>query len=508
MTIRGALGWISNRWRTRSLATRIGIAILLALGAMQFLVGLVVTLTPPPQFVMLSARWVVGSVVEAYRIAAAGGGEDQLSKLPAAKHMRFALAPGLPPIPPGAGEMDGFFPQQRLGPTVAHALGGAVPVRMLSAGPPGGPGDAGGPPRRPDPPGTDAARNGWPSQVLIVPPEAGAIVSRGPLRDDEPDILTPEGFTMAVGLPDGRALMVVSGPNFGASRTTTLILSLAGGAILIALLAILTARSLLAPLGKLAALADRLGRERNPVPVDDLSIPELRSIATAFSTMHARLTRFVDERTQMLAAISHDLRTPLTRLTLSAEYVTDPRQRAELQSSLNDMKVMLEETLAFASQDARREEHRRLDLAALLSSLCDEAEDGGMPFTYDGPLHAIISARPVAIRRAFSNIVRNAGLYAGGGRITLQIDGNDALVTIADDGPGIPDEDLERVFQPFTRGETSRNRDTGGTGLGLTIARDLILGHGGTVALERGGPGLPGTGLIVRVRLPDEPPEG
>ena len=481
-----AFGWIRHRWRTRRLATRIGLAILLALAAMQLLAGLVFILTPPPRFVLLSARWVASSVQEAYRVAAAGGTAEDLRRLPSASHLDFSIAPSLPPAPPGNPPGDGFWPQQRLGPIVSQALGGAIPVRMLGAGPMPG---------------------GGPSHVATVPPDAGASLPRGPLREDEPDLFTPEGFTLAVQLPDGRALVVDSRPNGGPRprQGIPLYLTLAGAAMLIALMAILTARSLLAPLGKLAALADRLGRERNPVQMDDLAIPEFRSIATAFSTMHARLTRFVDERPQMLAALSHDLRTPLTRLTLAAEYVTDPRQRQELQASLNDMKVMLEETLAFASQDAKREEHRLVDLAALLASLCDEAEDNGTPFTYEGPLHAIISARPVALRRAFSNLVRNAALYAGGGRITLVVEGADAIVTIADDGPGIPEEDLERVFQPFTRGETSRNRDTGGTGLGLTISRDLILGHGGTIDLERGGEGRLGKGLVVRVRLPDEP---
>jgi signal transduction histidine kinase len=487
VTATGVLRWVRQRWRTRRLATRIGLAILLALAAMQLFAALVFFLSPQPRFVLLSARWVAASAVEAYRVAAGGGTEVDLGKLASAAHLEFRILPSLPAPPPGLEEQQGFWPQQRLGPIIAQALGGSAPVRVMGAGPPPGSG---------------------PSHVATVPENAGASLPRGPLRDDEPDLFTPEGFAVAVGLPDGRALLIDSRPSGPRSRQgLPFYLTLAGAAALIAAMAILTARSLLAPLGKLAALADRLGRERNPVVVDDLTIPEFRSIATAFSTMHARLTRFVDERTQMLAAISHDLRTPLTRLTLAAEYVTDPRQRAELQASLNDMKVMLEETLAFAAQDARREEHRLLDLAALLASLCDEAEDNGTPFTYEGPLHAIVSARPVAIRRAFSNLLRNAALYAGGGRITLAVEGTDVVVIVADDGPGLPEEDLERVFQPFTRGEGSRNRDTGGTGLGLTIARDLILGHGGTIELQRGGPGLPGTGLIVRVRLPDAPLE-
>lgn len=474
------LARLRARWRRRGLAARIGLAMATALVAMQLLAGLGFFLMPPPTFTVFGTRWLVETSVDLYGRAVAGASETELARLPAAQQLRVEIVDRLPLPPPGPPAMS-FWPFQRLGPTLAAALGGKVPVVTMEMGPP-----------------PMSGRDG----IVAVPADIGEGLPRGPLRPEEPDIVIPQGFGFAVGLPDGRALLIGS-RDMGPNPRPRLLFLLLGGALLITVVAVWTARSLVTPLEELAVVADRLGRERGAVDLPELAVPELEAIARAFRTMHARLTRFVDERTRILASISHDLRTPLTRLMLSAEYVSDPRQRADLVASLQDMKIMLEETLAFAGQDAKTEETRLVDLAAMTASLCDEAADTGADITCEGLLHANAACRPVAMRRALGNVIRNAVAYAGGGRVSVTREGGELVVVVADDGPGVPEDvDLDALFQPFRRGEGSRNRETGGTGLGLTIARDVIVGHGGTIGLARGGVGRPGRGLVVTVRLP------
>jgi signal transduction histidine kinase len=214
--------------------------------------------------------------------------------------------------------------------------------------------------------------------------------------------------------------------------------------------------------------------------------------------MQQRLKRFVDERTHMLAAISHDLRTPLTRLRLFAEFVSDQQQRALVLNDIEEMEQMLRASLTFASDEAHREPHSRVDIAALLISLCDTVSDAGGDVSYEGPDHAELPCQPVAIRRALSNLIDNACKYGEEARVRLSEHAERIEITIADRGPGIPADQVEQAFAPFRRLEGSRNRESGGVGLGLAIARDVIHGHGGSITLEANQP----AGLLVRVRLP------
>lgn len=226
--------------------------------------------------------------------------------------------------------------------------------------------------------------------------------------------------------------------------------------------------------------------------------PELDAIADSFNQMQQRLKRFVDERTHMLAAISHDLRTPLTRLRLFAEFVSDEQQRALVLNDIEEMEQMLRASLTFASDEAHREPHSRVDVAALLISLCDTVSDVGSDVSYEGPDHAELPCQPVAIRRALSNLIDNACKYGEQAGVRLSEHGDLIEITVADRGPGIPADQVEQAFAPFRRLEGSRNRESGGVGLGLAIARDVIHGHGGAITLEAHQP----TGLLVRVRLP------
>ena len=267
---------------------------------------------------------------------------------------------------------------------------------------------------------------------------------------------------------------------------------------IILLISFRASRVLLKPLQQLSAAAERLGRERSITIIPEMDIPEYKAIADSFNDMQTRLKRFIDERTQMLAAISHDLNTPLTRLRLLAEDLSDRRQREQVLSDINEMEMMIRSSLDFARDDTHQEPHVSVDIASLLISLCDTVSDAGQTARYRGPDHAFLSCRPGALRRAISNLVDNGCKYGGKVMVDLEVVDKAVEIRITDQGPGIPEQDRERAFAPFQRLETSRNRQTGGTGLGLPIARDIIRSHGGDITLQNGREG----GLTVTVRLP------
>lgn len=268
--------------------------------------------------------------------------------------------------------------------------------------------------------------------------------------------------------------------------------------VMIGLLSIWVARGIVRPLDDLAAAAEKLGRDRELSLVGDFNAPELRAIGHSFNEMQLRLKQFVDDRLQMIAAISHDLRTPLTRLRLFAEYVPDQDQRRQVLSDINDMEAMVSATLTYASNRLKDEAHSAVDLGSLLISLCDTAADAGCRVVYDGPNHTGLTCRPVAIRRAFANLIDNGCKFGSEVQVTLRDRPDAIVITVADDGPGIPAAQREEAYRPFTRLETSRNRETGGTGLGLTITRDVIMAHGGTIQLDD----APSGGLLATVTLP------
>jgi signal transduction histidine kinase len=265
-------------------------------------------------------------------------------------------------------------------------------------------------------------------------------------------------------------------------------------------------RRLTRPVRELAEAADRLGRDVNSPPLPEAGPREVATAAHAFNTMAERIRRFVSDRTLMLAAISHDLRTPITRMRLRAEFVEDEEIRARMLADLAEMEAMVNASLAFARDDQTAEASVPLDLVALLRTVLDEATDAAAargdtppPVDYAGPDRLTLRARPLALKRAIGNLVQNALLHGGAARVRLEPPaGGVVRVVVSDDGPGIPEESLDAVFQPFRRLEGSRNRETGGTGLGLPIARNILRGHGGDVVLAN----RPGGGLDAVVTLP------
>jgi signal transduction histidine kinase len=270
-----------------------------------------------------------------------------------------------------------------------------------------------------------------------------------------------------------------------------------------ALLTLWAVRRLTAPVRVLAEAAEALGRDVNAAPLPEDGPTEVAVAAVAFNTMAARIRRFVQDRTELLTAIGHDLRTPITRLKLRAEFVEDDEQRAKILADLEELEAMVSATLAFGRDARTTEPVSPLDLAELLRTILDEAGDARPDMvdklTFEGPAHLTVHARSLALKRVFVNLVTNAVNYGGSAAVRL-VDRDERMVVVEveDAGPGIPPGDLERVFEPFHRGEPSRNRETGGVGLGLPIARNIMRAHGGDVTLSN----RPTGGAKATVTLP------
>lgn len=269
-----------------------------------------------------------------------------------------------------------------------------------------------------------------------------------------------------------------------------------------ALVSIWAARRITKPLVRFAGAADRLGRGGDTPPLPEMGPQELRQAIRAFNRMQERLTALLRDRTRMLASISHDLRTPLTRLRLRVEQLTlsadEEEERARLQRDLDAMEQMLNSALSFIRGDGKEEPVERVDLATLLTTIVDAHADLGSTISLDPPRRLVVRGRPASLTRAVENVISNALQHAGSARIALKREGRFAEIVVSDHGPGIPDADKERVFEPFQRLDAARTPGSGGVGLGLSIVRAIATAHGGDVILEDNRP----TGLLVRLRLP------
>ncbi len=255
-----------------------------------------------------------------------------------------------------------------------------------------------------------------------------------------------------------------------------------------AILSYWAVRQLTGPVATLAAAAERLGRDVNAPPLPEGGPDEVARAASAFNTMASRIRRFVQDRTFLLAAIGHDLRTPITRLKLRAEFIDDDELREKFLADLDELDTMVSATLAFSRDTADKEPAVALDLAALLRTILDETgdarPDSADHLVLESTTHVTLRGRPVALKRAFANLIGNAVKYGNAARVCLNApQAGVTTITVEDDGPGLPPDQLERVFDPFYRVEDSRNRETGGTGLGLPIARNIFRAHGGDVVL-------------------------
>jgi signal transduction histidine kinase len=255
-------------------------------------------------------------------------------------------------------------------------------------------------------------------------------------------------------------------------------------ALAIGILAYVVARIASAPLKRLAMAAAELGQDLDRAPVDVSGPAEVRGAAEAFNSMQRRLQQHVSERTNMLAAITHDLQTPLTRLRLRLEKVEDETLREKLVADLAAMKALIDEGLELARSAETSEPKVMLDLDSLLESLVEDAVDAGGHAVFEHGSQAVMQLRPLAIGRLFSNLIDNALKHGGSARVSAAKGGGHVTVRVRDNGPGLPDDMLEKVFDPFVRVEGSRSRETGGAGLGLTIARTLAEKNGATLTLR------------------------
>lgn len=309
----------------------------------------------------------------------------------------------------------------------------------------------------------------------------------------------PVALELSLPLADGTWLNATAHLDRAANRLPPQAL----GSTLLALALILAAlglglRWLTRPLSDLARAADAFGLDTAPPQMPARGPREVRALAEALTRMQERLARMIGERTRMLAALGHDLRTPITALRLQAEMVDDTETRDRMVATLDEMQEMTETTLAFARGVSADGPTEPVDLAALLAELAEEASSLGADATFapNGPV--ILALRRVPIRRALRNLIENAQRHGGGARVSLEQTDGTVRIIFDDDGPGIDPADLDRVFDPFERLETSRSRDTGGTGLGLPITRAILRAHGGEIRLEN----RPRGGLRVIARLP------
>lgn len=268
--------------------------------------------------------------------------------------------------------------------------------------------------------------------------------------------------------------------------------------ILIAILAYLVARMATRPIRSLAHAATALGRNIDQPPLPETGPTEIRLAAHAFNAMQARIRRQIQHRTHMLAAVTHDLQTPLTRLRLRLEKVAEPELRQKLVDDLAVMQGMVREGLDLARSMDSSEKLQALDIDSLLDSVCADAADAGQDVVLEGSTRAFVTAQPGALRRCLTNLVDNACKYGQLARVSMALEPQGVVIHIRDRGPGIPDAELDAVFEPFYRLEASRSRDTGGTGLGLTIALNIAENNHGQLKLRN----HPEGGLEVTLVLP------
>ena len=275
-------------------------------------------------------------------------------------------------------------------------------------------------------------------------------------------------------------------------------------AISVTLLGLWTARALTAPLSSFARAAESFSLNGAAAPLPERGPEEIRSVAKALNGMRERISTLIDDRTRMLAAISHDLRTPITRMRLRSEFIVDDVHRSCMLGDLDQMRSMLESVLSFLRNDRKLESMTLVDIATTLQLVTDQFADMGHKVAYNGPEHAMATLRPDDLHRSITNLVENAVRFGAETTIRLEMSPDTATIDIEDDGPGISDARKDAMLEPFVRGDDARNMDeSAGFGLGLSIAHAIVLAHNGQLSLNDRQP----SGLIVRIELPVHPAE-
>ncbi len=314
------------------------------------------------------------------------------------------------------------------------------------------------------------------------------------------------GHRIAITLPDGAMISAKLPPEqwerpfWRGPWMTTLLFAV----VCVSLLGLWAARALTAPLSSFAKAAESFSLNGAAAPLPERGPEEIRSVAKALNRMRERITALIDDRTKMLAAISHDLRTPITRMRLRSEFIEDNSQRSRMLHDLDQMRSMLESVLSFLRNDRKLEAMTLVDVASTLQLVTDQFADMGHKIAYDGPQHAMAMVRPDDLHRSVTNLTENAVRFGAEVTIRLSLASDTMTIDVEDDGPGISDERKDVMLEPFVRGDNARNMDdVTGFGLGLSIARTIALAHGGELSLHDRRP----HGLIVRIELPLRQPD-
>lgn len=306
-------------------------------------------------------------------------------------------------------------------------------------------------------------------------------------------------YAAVVQLVDGSWLSFIPPErSWGLEFGVRIAIVIALGLIATLLVAWVATRQLANPLQRFTRAARRFGTDLRAPPIKLEGPDEIRQAIIAFNTMQAQIQHFIAERTHMLASISHDLRAPLTRMRLRSEFMEDLDHQGKLIRDVEEMQSMINAALAFFREDTHREQTTAFDLSELLQTIVDDYRDQHLHVDFDGPAHLVYEGRPLGIKRVIVNLLENALKYAQRPVIALRRDEYSICIEVSDEGPGIPEAALEQVFDPFFRLEASRNRDTGGVGLGLSAARAIVREQGGELTLNN----RSGQGLLARVELP------
>jgi signal transduction histidine kinase len=354
------------------------------------------------------------------------------------------------------------------------------------------------------------------ARTLGVTPDAVVISQSGPRiiafgGQGRPAHLTAETagpepllfgrFQIGILQPGGRWLTTRPRPAFGFDPwQQRLLLVSALAALAISPVAWAFSRRLAAPISALAAGAERLGRDPGAPPLNISGSAEVAAAVLAFNRMQQRLRLYVEDRTGMMGAIAHDLRTPLTRMRFRIEAAPEPL-REKLAADIDQMEAMVASTLGFVRDIATPHSRRKLEVASLVETVVDEAALTGANASIERADRVVIDGDPLALKRLVANLVDNAIKYGTCASARVFTDGDMAVIEVDDDGPGMPESEVERMFEPFHRLEGSRSRETGGIGLGLAVVRAVARSHGGDVVLSNRARG----GLSARVTLPLSP---
>ncbi len=330
-------------------------------------------------------------------------------------------------------------------------------------------------------------------------PEDGAFVIDRETRQFTvmADRLTFAPFAASVRQPDGRWATVEPPRGLLSPWQHRILMALGISMLLLAPLVWWMARRLTRPIRVFADAAERLGADPEAEPLTPSGPSEVRTAIHAFNDMQASLRDHMRRRAQTVAAIAHDLRTPLTRLRFRAEQAPEA-VRDRMAADIEEMDALITQAMAYVRGEATPDRRERFDLDALAADCARGFSETGEAVTFDGGGGLAVNADPVALRRALGNLIANALKYGGAARVKTFVEGSRAVTLIEDDGPGLPDDELEAVFEPFHRAERSRSRETGGAGLGLTVARQATRAYGGDVTLANRSEG----GLMARLTLP------